>query len=105
MHEKMLDFLIFCSCSFRPKTEDHVEFYFNDLFIENDASFSSEDSLLSSGISDDETLVENENCQEEDPQLKTTDGVPENAEPQEEIVEEEKEGQAQKQERNARYSQ
>ncbi|XP_065063280.1 zinc finger protein 704-like [Rhopilema esculentum] len=43
-----------------PKTEDNVEFYFNDLFIENDASISSDDSLLSSGISDDDALLENE---------------------------------------------
>ena len=50
---------------FRPKTEDNVEFYFNDLFIENDASISSDDSLLSSGISDDDALLENEDTKKE----------------------------------------
>eukprot|EP00112_Aurelia_sp_Birch-Aquarium-sp1_P002784 Seg1308.5 transcript_id=Seg1308.5/GoldUCD/mRNA.D3Y31 product="Zinc finger protein 704" protein_id=Seg1308.5/GoldUCD/D3Y31 len=43
-----------------PKTDDNVEFYFNDLFIDNEASVSSDDSLLSSGYSDDDGLIESE---------------------------------------------
>ena len=37
-----------------------MEFYFNDLFIDNEASVSSDDSLLSSGYSDDDALIESE---------------------------------------------
>ena len=98
-----------CFCfSLRPKTEENVEFYFNDLFIENDVSFSSEDSLHSSGISDDEGVVDNEDNQKGGLQmLKTISDNGAEAGPQKEWtkIEQGKESRSLKQERNTRYGQ
>ena len=92
---------------FRPTTEENVEFYFNDLFIDNDTSFSSEDSLLSSGISDDETLAQSEALQGEEglQNLESADSSVTKPVLQEEKteVEEEKESQSLKQEKYTRY--
>jgi len=89
-----------------PTTEENVEFYFNDLFIDNDTSFSSEDSLLSSGISDDETLAQSEALQGEEgiQMLNSADSNFTNPVLQEEItkVEEEKDSQSLKQEKYTR---
>ena len=79
------------------------------MFIDNDTSFSSEDSLLSSGISDDETLAQSEALQGEEgiQMLKSADSNFTNPVLQEEItkVEEEKDSQSLKQEKYTRYVQ
>ena len=79
------------------------------MFIDNDTSFSSEDSLLSSGISDDETLAQSEALQGEEgiQMLNSADSNFTNPVLQEEItkVEEEKDSQSLKQEKYTRYVQ
>lgn len=81
-----------------------MEFYFNDLFIEKDASFSSDDSLLSSGISDDDGLVENEDNQKEGLRmLEWNEDVKAGPEEGQIKTEQMKESRSLKQERNTRY--
>lgn len=77
------------------------------MFIENDASFSSEDSLLSSGISDDDALVENEDSQKEVLQMFETSedsGAKPGSEKEQAKTDQARESRSSRQERNTRYS-